>query len=84
MTTTPDRSGKLKRTMVLSGEGSAGVQAAAEFFCSPDRMRELKGRFRAAGLSGFPLAYQVVVRCKTSGVRLISYEYAAHEVGHVR
>jgi hypothetical protein len=82
--TTPDSSGKLKRTVVISGAGSAGVQAAVEFFCSPARMREMKERFRAAGLSGFPPAYQVVVRCKTSGLRLISYEYAAHEVGYIR
>ena len=80
----PDRSGKPRRTAVFSGAGSAGVQAAVEFFCSADRMRELKGRFRAAGLSGFPPAYQVVVRCKTSGLRLISYEYAGHEVGYIR
>jgi hypothetical protein len=82
--TQPDRSGKPRRTAVFSGAGSAGVQAAVEFFCSADRMRELKGRFRAAGLSGFPPAYQVVVRCKTSGLRLISYEYAGHEVGYIR
>ena len=82
--TTPDSTGKLRRTVVISGAGSAGVQAAVEFFCSADRMRELKDRFRAAGVSGFPPAYQVVVRCKTSGLRLISYEYAAHEVGYVR
>jgi hypothetical protein len=82
--TMPGPSGKLKRTAVFSGQGSAGVQAAVEYFCSPDRMRELKGRFRAAGVSGFPPAYQVVIRCKTSGVRLISYEYAAHEVGYIK
>ena len=76
--TSPDLSGKPKRTLVLSGAASAGVQAAAEFFCSPLHMREMKDRFVAAGLKGFPAAYQVVVRCKTSGVRLISYEYAAH------
>jgi hypothetical protein len=80
----PDRSGKPRRTAVFSGAGSAGVQAAVEFFCSADRMRELKSRFRAAGMNGFPPAYQVVVRCKTSGVRLISYEYAALEVGTTR
>jgi hypothetical protein len=77
--TWPESAGKVKRTVILSGTGSAGVQAAAEFFCSPSRMREIKER-----LHGFPAAYQVVVRCKTSGLRLISYEYAAHEVGYAR
>lgn len=76
--TSTDLAGKAKRTLVLSGSASAGVQAAAEFFCSPWRMRELKERFQAMGIKGFPGTYQVVVRCKTSGVRLMSYEYAAH------
>jgi len=78
--TTPDPSGKIKRTLVISGSGSAGVQAAAEFFCSADRMREMKQRFREAGLNGFPPAYQFVVRAKTAGLRLISYEYVTHVV----
>lgn len=78
--TSSDLAGRLKRIVVLSGSASAGVQAAAEFFCSPVRMRELKNLFIAEGLKGFPPVYQVVVRCKTSGVRLISYEIAAHAV----
>ncbi|HUA62449.1 MAG TPA: hypothetical protein VML19_27075 [Verrucomicrobiae bacterium] len=77
--TWPESGGKVKRTVVISGAGSAGVQAAMEFFCSPNRMRDLKAR-----MHGFPPAYQVVVRCKTSGLRLISYEYAVHEVGYTR
>jgi hypothetical protein len=78
--TASDLEGKPKRTVVVSGSSSAGVQAAVEFFCSPARMQEMKARFVAAGLKGFPLVYQVVVRCKTSGVRLLSYEYAGHVV----
>ncbi|HLK62627.1 MAG TPA: hypothetical protein VKU19_04250 [Bryobacteraceae bacterium] len=74
--TWPESGGRVKRTVIISGTGSAGVQAAAEFFSSPAHMRELQDR-----LHGFPPAYQVVVSCKTSGLRLISYEYAAHEVG---
>lgn len=77
---TTDAGGKPKRTVVFSGGGSAAVQAAAEFFCSPLRMEAMKERFRAAGIKGFPQAYQIIVRTRTSGVRLISYEYAAHEV----
>ena len=70
-----DTAGKPKRTVVFSGGGSAAVQAAAEFFCSPARMSMLKDR-----LKGFPSAYQVVVRARTSGLRLISYEYITSEV----
>jgi len=66
--------------VVISGSSSAGVQAAVEFFCSPVRMSEFKNRLRASGLKRLPPTYQVVVRCKTSGVRLLSYEYAAHVV----
>jgi hypothetical protein len=79
--TAMDAAGKPKRTVVLSGAGSAGVQAAVEFFCSPLRMREMKNRFAAAGFSGFPPTYQVVIQAKTSGLRLISYEYVTHVVG---
>ena len=70
--------GTPRRTLVLSGSGSAAVQSAVEFFCSPAAMSQMKQRFLNAGLKGFPATYQVVVRCRTSGVRLISYEYAAH------
>jgi hypothetical protein len=71
--TTSDSSGKPTRTLVVSGSGSAGVQAAVEFFCSADRMREMKQR-----MGGFPPTYQIVVRAKTAGLRLISYEYVMH------
>ncbi|MBZ5625048.1 MAG: hypothetical protein LAQ69_41050 [Acidobacteriia bacterium] len=78
--TTADSAGSPRRTVVFSGSGSAGVQAAVEFFCSPARMREMKERFLAAGLGGFPPTYQVVIRAKTAGLRLISYDYVTHEV----
>jgi hypothetical protein len=80
VTTRADSYGKPKRIVNVTGTGSPGVQAAVEFFCSPDRMRDLKARFMAAGLHGFPPDYQLVVRCKTAGIRLLSYEYATHVV----
>jgi hypothetical protein len=78
--TSTDLEGKPRRTVVVSGTGSAGVQAAVEFFCSPARMQQMKDRFKAAGLKTFPAVYQVIVQAKTSGVRLLSYEYAGHAV----
>ncbi|HWB83018.1 MAG TPA: hypothetical protein VG675_02680 [Bryobacteraceae bacterium] len=72
--------GMSKRTIIVSGTGSAGVQAALEFFCSPDRMSDLKKLFQKEGIQGFPESYQVVVRCKASGIRLVSYDYATHVV----
>jgi hypothetical protein len=78
--TTAGSSGKPKRTLVISGASSAGVQAAVEFFTSASHLVQLKNRFAAAGLNGFPAVYQVIVRCRTLDVRLISYEYAGHEI----
>ena len=75
-----DSTGKATRTVVVTGTGSPGVQAAVEYFCSRDRMRELKARFAAAGLPGFPPNYQVVVRCQTEGIRLLSYAYESHVI----
>jgi hypothetical protein len=77
---TSDSAGKPRRIVVISGTWSAGIQAVAEFFTSPVRMKDLKDRFKAAGLAGFPASYQVLLRSNTYGARLMSYEYARHEV----
>lgn len=75
-----DSSGSPKRTLVISGSASAGVQGATEYFSSAVELGKLRDRFRNEGLSGFPANYQVVVRCRTSGVRLVSYEYLTDSV----
>jgi hypothetical protein len=71
---------KPKRTVIFSGAGSPGTQGAMEFFSSAEKMKELKLRLQRSGLPGFPPSYQVVVRCKSSGFRLLSVEYEAHVV----
>jgi hypothetical protein len=68
-----------QRTVVLSGITSVGTQGAAEFFASARELEALKKRFRAAGLVGFPSAYQVVVHCKSQDTLLISEDYQAHD-----
>jgi hypothetical protein len=74
--TRTDQSGKLRRTLQVTGTGtSAALQSAVEFFCSAASMRELRRR-----MGGFPPNYQVVVRCTVSGLRLISYDYQAHVI----
>jgi hypothetical protein len=78
--TRTDSGGKQRRIVSLAGTGSAGVLAAVNFISSPERLRELKARFRAEGQPGFPLNYQVVLRAQVNGVGLIAYEYAAHAV----
>ncbi|HXK03309.1 MAG TPA: hypothetical protein VMS37_12960 [Verrucomicrobiae bacterium] len=76
-----DRFGKPRRTLQLTGTGtSAALQSAVEFFCSASSMRDLRQRFAAQGVHGFPPNYQVVVLCITSGVRLISCQYEMHVI----
>ena len=69
--------GGRQRTIVVSGLTSSGTHGAMEYFASPYHLSELRGKF---GASGFPPAYQVVVRCVSSADRLVSYHYAAHAV----
>lgn len=70
-----ESSEKGKRGIVMfSGITSAGTQGAAEFFSSAKSLHNLRAEFRKDGLSGFPAAYQVVVRCTFSNMLLVSYE----------
>jgi hypothetical protein len=71
---------KPKQTVIFSGAGSPGSQGAMEFFSSAEKMNELKSRFLQSGVPGFPLSYQVVVRCRSSGFRLLEAEYETHIV----
>lgn len=73
-----------EKTFVISGVSNAGIHGAMEFLASPQRLRDLKERFRKQGLPGVPAAYQVVVRCTAASTLLLSYEYAAHEVIETR
>jgi hypothetical protein len=71
-----DRTGKPRRTLQLSGTGTASaLQSAVEFFCSAASMRALRER-----MGGFPPNYQVVVHCTASGLRLMSYHYQTHVI----
>jgi hypothetical protein len=66
--------------VILSGLTSVGSHAAADFFTSAPELRRLRDRFREQGLNGFPSAYQVVVKCKSSDTLLISAEYETHAI----
>ena len=72
--------GEQRRTMIVSGVSQVGVQGAMEFFASPERLAELKSRFQADGLPGFPKAYQLVVQCTAEDSLPLSCGYAAHYV----
>lgn len=66
------------RTVVFSGITSVGTHGAAEFFSRPESLRALRDRFRSEGFSGFPSAYQVLVRCRSDDTLLLGTEYLAH------
>ena len=60
--------------VAFSGITSAGTQGAAEFFSNPRSLRDLRDQFAKAGIRGFPLAYQVVVKCRFANRLLLSFE----------
>jgi hypothetical protein len=66
--------------VVFSGITSAGTQGAAEFFASARSLRNLRSIFAREGITGFPAAYQVVVRCTFNNMLLVAYEYRMHKV----
>jgi hypothetical protein len=66
------------RTVIFSGITSVGTHGAAEFFSRPELLRTLRDRFRSEGLSGFPSAYQVLVRCRSDDTLLLGTEYLTH------
>jgi hypothetical protein len=68
------------RTLIFSGITSAGPQAALEFFRSPEGLAVLKAKLRREGLTKFPLAYQVIVRCGLDHNLALNWEYEAHQV----
>jgi hypothetical protein len=70
----------LGRTVIFSGDPSAGAAAAAEYFSSPSHMRALKQRFARQGYSHFPPSYQVVVRCRIDSNLPTSVSYETHAV----
>src|SRR6185295_19409256 len=63
------------RILIFSGVNSAGAQAAAEFFSSPEHLLELKKELKKAGHDTFPRAYQVVVRAETEDSILLNFRY---------
>ncbi len=67
-------------TVVFSGITSAGTHGAAEYCASARSLRDLRAIFAGEGIRGFPVAYQVVVKCKFSRMLLVSYEYHSHRI----
>ncbi len=76
----PGVEGGHSRTVIFSGDPSAGAAAAADFFSSPSHMRALKQRFAKDGYTHFPAAYQVVVRCHIDSNLPTSVSYETHAI----
>jgi hypothetical protein len=68
------------RILIFSGVNSAGAQAAAEFFSSPEHLLELKKELNKAGHDTFPPAYQVVVRADTDDSILLKFYYETFRI----
>ena len=68
------------RTVIFSGVNSAGAQAAAEFFSSPEHLLELRNQLKKQGYNQFPAAYQVVVRAEPEENILLNFRYETHRV----
>lgn len=68
------------RTLIFSGINSAGTQAAAEFFTSPENLNVLKRQLAKDGHTSFPPAYQVVVRAETDDNILLNYHYETYRL----
>ncbi|MEP7338303.1 MAG: hypothetical protein ABI977_11265 [Acidobacteriota bacterium] len=68
------------RTLTFSGVNSAGTQAAAEFFSSPENLLELRKHLKQEGHDNFPAAYQVAVSAETDDNILLNFKYETHRV----
>jgi hypothetical protein len=80
ITVMPSRGDSSLRAVVFSGTLSPGTQAASEFFSSPKQLQTLLRLFRKEGYSGFPAAYQVVVRSNVFGTSALDVQYVTHRV----
>lgn len=70
--------GNKYRTVIFSGVNSAGTQAAAEYFSSPENLLDLKRRLKLEGYNHFPDAYQIVVKAEPDDNLLLSFKYETH------
>jgi len=68
------------RTVIFSGVNSAGTQAAAEFFSSPEHLNNLKNQLQKDGHKNFPAAYQVVVSSETDDSILLNFRYETYRI----
>jgi hypothetical protein len=68
------------RTVILSGMTSAGREAAAEYFTSPNHLQDFQQRLKADGLTTMPRAYQIVIKAYVDKQIPIRFHYETHRV----
>lgn len=68
------------RTVILSGLGSAGTQAAAEFFTSERSLAILDGHLKVSGTARAPRAYQVIVGSTSQAGLPLTVRYHSHHI----
>lgn len=71
---------KNEQTVVFSGIGSAGSQAAMEYFASAADAKDFRERLKREGLVDIPASYQVIVRCGVDRLLALSWAYEAHRI----
>ncbi len=72
------RGPKPSRTIVFSGDPSAGAAAAVDYLANADQLRLLERRFIAQGFKSFPPSFQVLLRCKVDENLPLVASYVAH------
>jgi hypothetical protein len=73
-------SGKNEQTVIFSGIGSAGSQAAMEYFTSAADAKDFRERLKREGRADVPASYQVIVRCGVDRLLALGWTYEAHRV----
>jgi hypothetical protein len=68
------------QTAIFSGIGSAGSQAAMEFFASGPDLKDFRERLKREGHPGMPASYQVIVRCGVDRLLALNWYYETHRL----
>jgi hypothetical protein len=68
------------RVILFSGLNSEGVQAAAQYFSSPNKLLAFRDILRRNGYSSWPKSYQIVVKTRADDKLPVTVEYVTHQV----
>jgi hypothetical protein len=71
---------KNEQTVIFSGIGSAGSQAAMEFFASGPDVKDFRERLKREGHPRMPASYQVIVRCGVDRLLALNWAYETHRI----